>query len=78
LLQGDSVLGEEGLLSPFIRLKKGWVELVERGSQGWSQLRLPKKLWTEARVNFWGKKRVDMRGLIEVKEIFVSEMQWAE
>ena len=39
--------------------------LVVRESQGRSQLRLPRKLWREARE----KERVGLRGHIEVREI---------
>ena len=43
--------------------------LVGRGSQGQSQLRLPRKLWREARE----KERVGLRGRIEVRDISVPK-----
>jgi hypothetical protein len=46
------VLGEEVFLSLFRRLKRDGRVLVEMESQVQSQLRLSRKLWREARVNF--------------------------
>lgn len=38
----DSVHGEKSLLSPFMKLQRGWMVLVEKRSQGQKQLSSPK------------------------------------
>lgn len=43
--------------------------LVGRESQVPGQLRLPKNFCSEARVNFGGNKKVDLRGYTELRKI---------